>query len=79
MARLAHPAPASVVGLLHELRQVELLAELADQPLLRLQVVDVLFLVAEDVLEDARAGDSAMRLTVPGSPARLLSRTALVY
>jgi hypothetical protein len=41
----------SVFGLLDELGQVELLAEAADQLQLSLEVVDVLFLVAEDVLE----------------------------
>src|ERR1700729_152120 len=49
----------SVARLLYKLCQVELLAELAHQSELRFEVVDVLFLVLEDVLEDVRARDVA--------------------
>ena len=50
---------SSVAWLLDELGQVERLTELADQAKLDLQVVDVLFLVGEDALEDVRARDVA--------------------
>ena len=48
-----------VVRLLDQLGHVVLLAELREQPDLGLQVVDVLFLVAEDRLEDVGAGHIA--------------------
>ena len=41
-------------GLLHELREVELLAELVEQLKLGLEVVDVVLLVGEDLLEQLR-------------------------
>jgi hypothetical protein len=50
---------SSVGWLLDELCQVERLTELGDQAQLGLQVVDVLFLVGEDGLEDVRARDVA--------------------
>src|SRR5580692_2768551 len=52
-------AASVVVGLPDQLGDVVLLAEQGEQPLLGLQVVDVLFLVAENCLEDIRAGHIA--------------------
>ena len=49
----------SVGWLLDQLCQVKLLAQLADQAELGLEVIDVLFLVAEDVLENVGARDVA--------------------
>ena len=45
-------AVASFGGLLDQLGQVELLAELVDQSELRLEVVDVLLFICEDRFED---------------------------
>ena len=47
-------------GPLHELREVELLAEVHHQVELRLEVVNVAFLIGEDVLEDVRRRDVAL-------------------